>query len=93
MLAAPEALKVGHFNWMMFQMEHGSFVLSAMWKSVAAAVGNYFLHQTGSDKHFFFWVISTQTDIHSFGRLTSLTRSFSGDGIQILYMPLFFQEC
>lgn len=30
MLAAPEALKVGHFNWMMFQMEHGSFVLSAM---------------------------------------------------------------
>lgn len=42
--------------------------------------------------NFFFLVISTQADIHSFGRMTSLTHSFSGDGIQILYIPLFFQE-
>lgn len=78
----------------MFQMEHRSFVPSTVWKSVLAAVGNYFLHQTGSDKFYFYFflVISTQTDIRNFGRMTSLTRSFSGDGIQILYIPLFFQE-
>lgn len=44
---------------MMFQMKHGSFVLSVIRKSVPAAVGNYFLHQTGPDKLFFFGHIHT----------------------------------
>lgn len=38
------------------------------------------------------FVISTEKHIYSKLWMTALTSSFSGDGIQILYIPLLFQE-
>lgn len=38
------------------------------------------------------FVISTEKHISSKLWMTALTSSFSGDGIQILYIPLLFQE-
>lgn len=83
------------FDRMMFQTEHGAFAPSTTWNLSLQLLVAIFVHQTGSDKPFFVvcFVISTQTDPYSFGRMTSLTRSFFGEGIQILYIPLFFQEC
>lgn len=48
MLAAPEALKVDHFQLAGVLNGTGIFC-TAMWETVPAAVTNYYLHQTGSD--------------------------------------------
>lgn len=48
MLAAPEALKVDHFQLAGVLNGTGNFC-TAMWETVPAAVTNYYLHQIGSD--------------------------------------------
>lgn len=95
MLAAQEALKVGHLQ--LDNVSNGTRIFRTKYRvenlSLQLLVTIFCIRLVLINFIFiFFSVISTQTDIRNFGRMTSLTRSFSGDGIQILYIPLFFQE-